>query len=233
MVAAALILLVVPEKPGTAAGGNLRHQVGEILKIYRSSYFWRIVPLMFTCASANMAIQGLWAGPWLHDVIGLDRQNVAEVLVVMAGCFSVGVFLSGPFAFLLGRLGLTISGSCCVGAILSTSAIMLVVLRLPLPPYFVWGTVGLFGTLTSLVFAALAQHFPPTHIARANTACNVMVFGAAFIYQSGLGLIIQQWEPLASGAYPPQAYVTAFLCATATQLVAIVWFIWPIGGRYR
>ena len=35
----------------------------EHLQALRDPFFWRVVPLMFTCASSNMAIQGLWAGP--------------------------------------------------------------------------------------------------------------------------------------------------------------------------
>ena len=95
-----------------------------------------------------------------------------------------------------------------------------------------WIFVGLLGTTTSLVFAALARHFPETHVGRANTAANVMVFAMAFAYQSGMGAIVELWQPDATGAYPAIAYVSAFLTAVGLIVVAFVWSIWPFRGRY-
>ena len=113
-----------------------------------------------------------------------------------------------------------------------TVLLLSVIVGLPLPHQVLWAAVGLLGTTTSLVFAALAQHFPETHIGRANTAANVMVFAMAFAYQSGMGAIVELWPPDATGAYPPIAYVSAFLTAVALIVAAFVWSIWPLKGRY-
>jgi len=245
--AAVLILLVVPDKPDSRAGGSLRRQVQELGEIYRDPYFWRVVPLMFTGASANMAIQGLWAGPWLAEVDGFGREVVANHLLVMAFAMLVGVSLSGVFAAALQRLGLTLAGACGTGALLTIASLLLVVtrvgagetfslpgIRAPLEAtYLVWAFVGFSGTLTSLVFAALGQHFPEARIGRGNTAANVMVFLTSFGYQFGMGAIIEQWTPDAGGSYPVEAYTVAFLATIATMVVAFVWFVWPIRGRYR
>lgn len=225
LAAGILILIVVPEKPASAAQGSLKEQVAEILSIYRSRYFWRLTPLMFTCASAAMAIQGLWAGPWLADVNGLPRDEVAPVLLVTAAAFTLGVFFSGPFATLLRRIaGLGIPASCCVAAVLHTAAMLWMVSLPNVSPFLPWALFGFLGTITSLAFAGLADRFPPTQIGRANTACNVLVFAFAFGYQYGVGAIIELWPATAGGGYPVQAYVWAFLAVIATQVAAIVWY---------
>jgi len=245
--AAVLILTVVPDKPGSAAGGSVAQQIRELGQIYRDPYFWRVVPLMFTGASANMAIQGLWAGPWLAEVNGYGRDVVANHLLVMALAMLFGVSMSGPFAAALQRLGLTLAGACGTGAVLTIASLLLVVTRLfdgqviavPLvspaldATYLVWAFVGFSGTLTSLVFAALARHFPENRIGRANTAANVMVFLSSFSYQFGMGAIIELWPANAAGSYPIEAYTMAFLATIATMVVAFVWFVWPLSGRYR
>ena len=223
--AGALILLVVPEKPGMAAQGSLREQIAAVVQIYRSRYFWRITPVMFTCASASMAIQGLWAGPWLADVAGLPREEIAPILLSTAAFFTLGVFLSGPFAAAMLRLGLNIGGASNVAAVCYTGAVLWIVCLPDVSPYVPWALFGFLGTLTSLVFAGLAAHFPATHVGRANTACNVLVFGFAFGYQYGIGAVVELWQPLADGGYPALAYVTAFLAVIATQIVAIVWYL--------
>jgi len=227
LAAAVFIWMVVPEKPGSAAGGTFRQQIRELGAIYRDQYFWRIVPLMFTGASAQMAIAGLWAGPWLSDVDGYPRDVVADHLLVMAAGMAVGTMLSGPFASALQRIGISIAGACGVAGALYLVALLLVVTRLTDATYVTWGIIGLVGTLTSLVFAALAQHFPETHVGRANTAANVIVFGMSFAYQFGLGAIVELWAPLADGTYPTQAYTVAFLAVAATQVLALLWFLRP------
>jgi MFS family permease len=232
LVAALAILLVVPERPETAAGGSLRQQIAEIGQIYRDPYFWRIVPLMFTCASANMAIQGLWAGPWLMEVGEMSRATTANHLLLLAIGLTIGVTASGSFAAALERLGLDMADICGVSALLSIGSLLLVVIGAVGFTHALWLFVGLVGAMTALVFAALAQHFPESRIGRANTAANVMVFVMAFAYQYGMGWIIELWPAGADGGYPKIAYVTSFLAAIATQVVAYVWFVWPIKGRY-
>ncbi|MDP6346342.1 MAG: hypothetical protein QF491_22590, partial [Alphaproteobacteria bacterium] len=139
---------------------------------------------------------------------------------------------SGSFAAALERLGLDMADICGVSALLSIGSLLLVVIGAVGFTHALWLFVGLVGAMTALVFAALAQHFPESRIGRANTAANVMVFVMAFAYQYGMGWIIELWPAGADGGYPKIAYVTSFLAAIATQVVAYVWFVWPIKGRY-
>lgn len=222
---ACLIFLVVPEKPDAASGGSLAVQLRALGAIYRDRYFWRIVPLMFTCSSSNMAVQGLWAGPWLADVSGYDSAGVARHLLFMAVALTLGMASSGAVAGLLQRFGISLSGTIGLGALLFVLAQIAIVLQISDQTYLMWCVYGFLSTLTSLVFAALAQHFPETHIGRANTAANVMVFSAAFSYQAGLGAIIDLWPAEPGGGYPVAAYTAAFWTAIATQIVALAWYL--------
>jgi MFS family permease len=226
--AAALIFVTVPEKRGSAAAGSLIEQTRALAAIYRDPFFWRVVPLMFTCASSNMAIQGLWAGPWLADVEGLARDEVARNLFAMALALTVGTLLSGSAAGLLGRFfGVSLGGAAAVGAGLYILVQIVIVLRPGLPPMALWAAFGLTFPLVTVVFAALAQKYPATHLGRVNTAANVLIFSAAFTYQYGLGGIVNLWDKLPTGAYPPMAYVAALTVAIATQAAALTWFLLP------
>mgnify|MGYP006414642643 FL=1 len=231
LVVAALILLVVPERPNSAATGSLKEQISEIGQIYRDPYFWRIVPLMFTCASSFMAIQGLWAGPWLLEVEGFSQADTAAHLTIMAVGMIVGVTGSGLFASVLQRMGYDMAGVCGFAAFFSIIAMLLLITDIVPSSYVLWAYIGLVVALTALVFAALAHHFPISQAARANTAANVIVFAMAFVYQWGIGLVIEQWPLAADGGYPNIAYLWAFLATILTQVLAFVWFIWPTRGR--
>ena len=233
LVVAALILLVVPERPDSAATGSLGEQVREIGQIYRDPYFWRLVPLMFTCASSFMAIQGLWAGPWLLEVDDFSQADTATHLAIMAVGMTVGVMGSGLFAAILQRMGHDIAGVCGFAAFFSITAMLLLVTDIVPSSHVLWGYLGFVVALTALVFAALAHHFPVSQAARANTAANVIVFAMAFAYQWGIGWVIEQWPVAADGSYPKVAYLWAFLATTATQVLAFIWFAWPTKGRLK
>jgi MFS family permease len=232
VVAAVFILFVVPEKPPGASGESWASQIRGLGWIFSDAYFWRIVPLMFTCASGQLAIQGLWAGPWLSDVDGFDRPDIAEHLLLAAAGMTIGVTLSGPYASAMKRLGMSIGGATAFIGFVYTVVLLVMIMRVVDASYLFWTAIGLLGTQTSLVFAALAQYFPESHIGRANTGANVMVFAMAFAYQFGMGAIIELWQPLQSGQYPAMAYVTAFLVVVGTQVAALVWYLLPIGHRY-
>jgi MFS family permease len=74
---ALLILLVVPErKPAAAARSS---PTISFLTIYRDARFWRIAPLAATGVVTSFSLQGLWAAPWLTDVVGLERWPSSSI----------------------------------------------------------------------------------------------------------------------------------------------------------
>lgn len=222
-----LIFAVAPEQPATISADRLRDQFRALGRIYRDPYFWRIVPLAFTCSSANMAFHGLWAGQWLREVQGFDRLAAADHLLVISIGMVVGVASVGLWAGLLARIGVRLPGVAKLGASLFVSFQLLVVLDAPLPSHLLWFLYGVGGTMTSVMFAALANHFPPDRIGRANTAANVLIFSAAFAYQSGFGAVVELWPADAGGHFPPEAYHWALWAVIATELTAIAWAVFP------
>lgn len=218
-----LILYFVPDKPKPAAVANFGAQLSEVGKIYKSSFFWSLVPLMFTCGSANMAIQGLWAASWLSDVADLERAVVANHLLVMAVAMLLGALLQGVIASALQGIGLSLINICALACVANILVLLSISFRVLDAHYVLWAAHGFFGVQTILVFATLAHHFPETLIGRVNTAANVLVFGMAFVYQFGIGAIIALWSADADGVYPERAYFTAFLVVVATQALGLVW----------
>ena len=68
----------------------------RLADVVRDPLFRRFAPLSASCFGSVLAVQGLWAGPWLTDVDGLSRPEVANglacmamVLIVAAPCWGV------------------------------------------------------------------------------------------------------------------------------------------------
>ena len=69
--------------------------------------FWWIAPLGGIVMGGFMAIQGLWAVPWLIEVNGYDRATAARHLLVAGATMLAGYLLIGLFATRLARRGIS------------------------------------------------------------------------------------------------------------------------------
>ena len=78
-------------------------QFAQMIAIIRRPLFWRVAPLLGFTSGVQIGIQTLWAGPWLRDVMGYSREEVAHHLLFMALAFMVGILAVGVIADRLGE----------------------------------------------------------------------------------------------------------------------------------
>lgn len=226
VLATALLFLVVPERDdGPSAHGTLAEQVRGIAQVMTSPLFWRVAPLTFTTQATFISLQSLWSGPWLRDVAGLDRDGVALGLLAIAMGLTTGYVAVGTIADRLVRLRI---GPVAVALVAMTFSIVIqcvLALQLPVPPILVWSLFALFGTSGVLVYAALSQAFPKHLAGRVNTSINLLVFVASFVFQWGIGAVIDLWPATASGGYEPEAYRAGFGTVLGIEIAAMLWLI--------
>jgi len=226
---AAAIYFVVPERKSEGSGATLKEQVRGIGTVYKSPVFWRISPWSVTSQATFMAIQTLWAGPWLRDVAGYDRMAMAEGLLLIAAAMVVGFALIGALAARLSRSGIKplYVSVCGMGSFMVIQGLILLhITSLTLP---LWILFGFFGSAGVLNYAILSQSFPANLAGRVNTGLNVMVFVVAFGGQWGIGEIINLWPVLPDGRYAPVSYQAGFGVMLGLQVLSVIWFI--LAGR--
>ena len=222
---AAAVILVVPEHKHGAAGTPLRDQVAGVADVFTSPVFWRIAPMCIMSGAAFLSIQGLWAGPWLRDVAGLDRASVADHLFLMAATMVAGFVLFGAAAERLGRRGVRPIAVAAVGTalfILVQGAIVAEWTEAVTP---LWSLFGFLGTAGLLVYPILSQAFPAHLAGRVNTALNLLVFVGAFAAQWGVGAVIDLWPERAGGGYDPAAYRVAFGILLGLETLGLGWVV--------
>jgi MFS family permease len=222
------VYLVVPEGRPPDGAARLRSQLRGIATVFTSPVFWRIAPWCTFSQATFLAIQGLWAGPWLRDVGGLQRAAVAQVLFWVALAMVVGFIVLGRFTQWLGRRGASVRSVAAAGMGVFMGTQVLVILEVPLPPLLVWGAFGLFGTSGILCYADLTQRFPDTLSGRVNTGLNLLVFVAAFAAQWGIGAVITLWPLGPAGGYAAAGYQAGFGVMLGLQVLAVIWF-WRAG----
>lgn len=206
-----------------------RGLIGGIRTVFTDTAFRAIAPWAALAQGSSMAILGLWCGPWLIDVAGLDREIAAMWLAAAAAASVVGYIL---FGWLADRLRPhNISPMHIAGGGLLISLLPLGLLTLPLSGSWPWVWIP-FAFCTSagiLTYAVLSQRFAAALAGRVNTALNVLVFGASFIIQWGIGAVIDLWPPIATGHFAPPGYQVALLGILGLQIISAIWFF----VRYR
>jgi len=232
VVVAAIIRMVVPERPSTGAShGTLLEQIAGYRVVFGDRLFWRVAPLTVTSMAASLAIQGLWAGPWLRDVAGFDRHGVAAYLFAIAAAMTAGFVVTGALADWCGRRGvglIRVIGGLAAAFLLAQAAITFELAPTAMLP---WLAFGLLANGAALVYPLLNRHFPIALAGRAATGLNTLAFFGAFAGQYLLGAAIDQWPPAEPGTYQPDAYRWAFGGLLALQAASLAWYLLPGGTR--
>ena len=224
LLVAAVIFFAVPEGRNHTRNQRLGDQLRGIGTILGSMAFWRIAPWATLSQATFLSIHGLWSGPWLRDVAGLDRASVAGTLLLVAGAMVSGFIILGSLAKYLSRKGISTMAVAAAGMTVFSIVLALIVLGYRQWPALLWILFGFFGTSSILPYAALSQSFPLHLSGRVNTALNLLVFLTAFAAQWGMGAVIERWPTTAGGGYHPLGYRAAFGIMLIILAAAMVWF---------
>lgn len=226
LVVSSLIFLIVPEKQEEGrARATLVEQLAGLAQILRSRLFWAAVPLTVSTLAAGLAIQGLWAGPWLVDVGGLSSSEAAGVLLALALSMTVGFLFGGLLAEFMERLGLGLDAAMILGAVLFLLPQLAIVLQLAPQSALPWMAFGFTSNFCMVIYPRVARAFPLSLTGRVNTSLNLMVFTGAFVQQYAIGGLLDLAAPGAAGHYPPEAYRLAFGVVVALQLISLGWYL--------
>lgn len=198
-------------------------------RIFRTPQFWRIAPLNAVLLGTTLAVQTLWAGPYLFDVLRLSQIETGNLLLIISAGVAAGYASCGALADMLGaRRVLAFS----TALFLITHGPLLLSVPLPVPilaiDFFLFGFSGAFSLLT---LAQIRDLFPPYMVGRATTAVNLFGFSGATVIQWGMGVIIGTFTQLEDGRYPPPAYMAAFGTALVLNALALVWYLTPVSSQ--
>jgi len=224
LVVAAMVLWVVPEKPADRAGEEFGDQLRGLQTVFTSPVFWRLAPLTALSQATFFAVQGLWAGPWLKDVLHLAPAAVVTLLFWIAVFMVVGFIGLGALAGRLQAFGLPVRTTAVIGMALFALVQLLLIVGPPPWARTLWLGFGFFGTSGILAYAALAQSFPVHLAGRVSTAVNLLVFVAAFGGQWLMGVIAGWWPTVGQGQLASAGLRSGLGVLLFCQAGALLWF---------
>jgi predicted MFS family arabinose efflux permease len=194
--------------------------------ILKSPAFWKIASFSVVTQGVFYAMQSLWVGAWMRDVMGLaPREAAAQVSILgfamMAGCVGFGAAARG-----LEKRGVSLYAFCGIGMALFVVTQLLIMFGAPLPAGLLWAAYGVFGGTGILSYAVLARHLPAHMIGRGNTTLTLILFLLIFGFQIGVGAVLSLW-PATAGHYPAVAHLTAWGILVALQIASAIWYVLP------
>jgi MFS family permease len=213
-VAMAVIACKVPhwDLAPTAPGGR----PGSYAEVWRHPYFRRMSAIGFFNYGGMIAMQTLWAGPWLVRVSGYAPLEAAT------GLFAINLSMLGTFwtwGMLnpwLARKGLSTDRLIARGVPLSLVVLAAIIVAGPAAGAGAWALYCMTSTFISLAQPAVGMAFPPALAGRALSAYNLVVFAGIFMVQWGIGLLIDVFAAVG------QDEVSSFRLAMAVFLVCSV-----------
>ena len=228
MAVAVLIRLLAPEQATIVQRQPLRAAMAEVFRhpAFREAALLVAVPHM-----VFFGIQGLWLSRWLRDVDGYSEQAVSWLLYLGMGAVIVGAVAVGMLTEWAGRRGVRPVRVAAVGVALFIIVQAGLLSGWP-PGHAVLAVLfTLVGTVTGIEYTMVAQGLPARLTGRAATCLNLLIFLGAFAVQAGFGLVLDCWQPDASGQYPASAYQAGFALLIALQLPGLAWYGWRCWKR--
>jgi predicted MFS family arabinose efflux permease len=227
IVVALVIIFVVPEKKSQSSGQSLTDQLRGTMRVFTNRTFWRLAPLTAASQMAFMAVQGLWAGPWLFHIGGLERAEVARVLFWVAAAMIAGFILLGTLTGRLQRRGIPVA---TIAVTLMTLFMAVQALLIFAPPHWLlplWLAFGFLGTSGIIAYSALTMAFTIDLSGRVTTAVNLLVFVAAFFGQWLIGAVIDAVGSSPTGGLAEKGFDYGFGLLLALQLLALGYYLLP------
>ena len=209
----------VPVQPGTARA--------SYSEVWRNPYFRRMAPVGFFTYGGMIAVQTLWAGPWMVRVAGYAPVDSAAGLFTINLSMLVTFWTWGMVNPMLARRGIHTDRLIAWGTPLSLVVLAGIVVAGPAAGAAALALFCVSSTFISLAQPAVGMAFPAALAGRALSAYNLVIFLGVFVVQWGIGLLVDGfgalgWSEIASF----RGAMTAFLACSAASYA---WFL--LGSR--
>jgi MFS family permease len=205
--------------------GSIAQQLMGTLHVSVSKRFWRLAPMAVMGQASYLALNSLWIGPWFRDVAGYSEQAVPVYLLVCAIAISIGALSNGFIAIRLKALFGTKVFQVAIVSMSVYTAVLGLIILLPQFGKILWPLFVLLGPFSLLTYPVFSSMFDAQLSGRAQTTYNMLVFIASSVIQSGIGIIIDMFKPLANGSFNPTGYTIALTIIFALLFLSILWVV--------
>ena len=181
--------------------------------VWRSRYFQKMAPLAFFNYGGLLAVQTLWAGPWMVRVAGYTPLEAATGLFYINAAMLVTFWAWGMVnPWLVGRGW---NANRLIGWCVPVSLLVLAanILAGSATGWLGWALFCMSSSVLGLAQPAVGMAFRASLAGRAMSAYNLMIFGGVFVVQWSIGLAVDAFRAAGLTEVASfQASMGVFLC---------------------
>ena len=233
VLAMAAIAWLVPrwqnEAPVPQAAAVARHSYAGYIEVAKSAHFQKMAPLAFFSYAGLVAIQTLWAGPWMVRVAGYKPLEAATGLFYINAVMLVTYWTWGMVNPWLSRNGWPASRLLAWGTPLSLISLAFNIAAGADCGWLGWAVFCMFGSVMGLAQPAVGMAFRPALAGRALSAYNLVIFSGVFVVQWGIGLLIDAFA--AAGLARVASFQAAIGVFLAFSIGAYGWMMWAPAAK--
>ncbi len=191
--------------------------------VWAHPYFRRLVPLGFFSYGGLLAMQTLWAGPWMVRVSGYSPLEAATGLFWINVTMLCTFWSWGWLNPWLSRRGWDANLLMTWGIPLNLLVQLALVMVGPGTGTLAWALFCMTNSVVSLAQPAVGLAFPSALAGRALSAFNLVIFTGVFAVQWGFGLLVDGF--LALGMATPRAFQAAMGLFLICSVAAYAFFL--------
>ena len=191
--------------------------------ILKNAYFWRLFPIGAISLGGFIALQTLWLGPWLVNVMGNSSDEASQIIFWFNAFLLLAYATNTVLLVALQKLGVT-----TLHYLSWMTGISLIFQSLAFFTHSSWSHYWWYLYAISSASYVLAQSLvvtnsPASHSGRASTTYNITIFIGAFIIQWGIGFLVDLGSN--SGLSPKQSFNMALGIFLIIQILGYLWFL--------
>ena len=215
-----LTLLFIP-KWGTE--NNNQESIGSLSDVWKNKFFISTIPLGLFNYGGMVAIQTLWAGPWMVRIAGYTPLESATGLFWINVTMLIAFFIFGYILPKITKLGIEPMKLMKIGLPISYLSLLVIIIlgeKAGALHFTIYVLTSIFLTLTQ---PAVALSFPTNLAGKSLTSFNLLIFVGTFIMQWGIGLIIDFCQFL--GREEVQSFKISFTVYLIICILSYLYFL--------
>ncbi len=216
-----LTLLFIP-KWGTE-NNNQETSAGSLTDVWKNKFFRSTIPLGLFNYGGMVAIQTLWAGPWMVRVAGYTPLESATGLFWINVTMLFAFFIFGYILPKITKLGIESMKLMKLGLPISYLSLLVIIILGENAGALHFTSYILTSIVLTLTQPAVALSFPTSLAGKSLTSFNLLIFVGTFVMQWGIGLIIDFCQFL--GREEVQSFKISFTVYLIICILSYLYFI--------
>jgi hypothetical protein len=186
---------------------------GGYAEVWKNRYFQKMSPLAFFNYGGLLAVQTLWAGPWMVNVSGYTPLQAATGLFYINAAMLLTYWSWGLVNPRLAKAGWHTDRLIAWGVPVSLGALAVNIAGGAATGWLGWAVFCMASSVISLSQPAVGMAFKSELAGRALSGFNLIIFTGVFTVQWGIGLLVDAFAALGFARIASfQAAFSVFLC---------------------